>query len=136
MQRKLTPIYSIAHSVDLTAGDIAAYKQSKLCVMRNEGFAFRSTDTFSQVSSLLRSALPELFDYLLSVELDAGSDDEEQYLSSWLVCIRRNYVKIGTTLDVYSDDSLPNGDDIVNALKLSHGKSKVAPGDRVLYLSA
>lgn len=100
-------------------------KQSGLCVLRESGFEFRSTDTYSTIEDKLRVLFPKLFNWI------SISEPDDTNTSSWLICMKPPYAK--KTLTVYSDDqSLPTGFDIITACQLS--KSKVGLKNRVLYL--
>lgn len=100
-------------------------KQSGLCVLRESGFEFRSTDTYATIEDKLRVLFPKLFGWISISEPDNAST------SSWLICMKPPYSQ--KSLIVYSDDqSLPTGFDIITACQLS--RSKVGLQNRVLYL--
>ena len=100
-------------------------KQAGLCVMRDSGFDFHSTDTYSMVDEKLRELFPRLFDWLCDTEpYDAET-------SSWLICMKPSYSR--KSLVVFSDDqALPTGFDIRTACQLAKGK--VGHSHRILYL--
>jgi len=100
-------------------------KQFGLCVMRETGFEFCSTDSHSAIDGKLRVLFPKLFDWI------SESEPDDATASSWLICMKPPYSR--KSLVVYSDDqSLPTGFDIFTACQLS--KSKVGFQNRVLYL--
>lgn len=100
-------------------------KQSGLCVLRDSGFEFRSSDTYSTIEDKLRVLFPKLFNWISISEPDDAST------SSWLICMKPPYSR--KSLIVYSDDqSLPTGFDIITACQLS--RSKVGLQNQVLYL--
>ena len=100
-------------------------KQSGLCVMKDSGFEFRSTDTYSTIEDKLRVLFPKLVNWISISEPDDSST------SSWMICMKPPYSR--KSLIVYSDDqSLPSGFDIITACQLS--RSKVGLQNRVLYL--
>jgi len=93
--------------------------------MRDSGFEFRSTDTYSIIDVKLRIHFPRLFDWM------SESEPDDAITSSWLICMKPPYSR--KSLIVYSDDqSLPSGFDIITACQLV--KSKAGVQDRVLYL--
>jgi hypothetical protein len=100
-------------------------KQSGLCVLKDSGFEFRSTDTYWTIEDKLRVLFPKLFNWISISEPDDAST------SSWMICMKPPYSR--KSLIVYSDDqSLPTGFDIITACQLS--RSKVGLQNRVLYL--
>ena len=100
-------------------------KQSGLCVLKDSGFEFRSTDSYSMVEDKLRAVFPKLFDWIAKYEPDDATT------SPWLICMKSPYSR--RSLIVYSDDQdLPTGSDIITACQLS--RSKVGVQNRVLYL--
>ncbi len=100
-------------------------KQSGLCVMKNSGFEFRSTDTYPTIDEKLRDLFPKLFDWMFETE------PEDATTSSWLVCMKPPYLR--SNLVVYSDDqALPTGFDLFTASHLAKGKVSVQ--SRALFL--
>ena len=100
-------------------------KQSGLCAMKDSGFQFRTTDTYSMIEDQLRILFPKLFTWI------SDSEPEDTTTSSWLICMKPPYSR--KSLIVYSDDqSLPTGFDIFNACQIS--TRKVGLPLRVLYL--
>ena len=119
------PIYRLQSDVDISPVALTGMRQSGLCMMKDSGFDFHASETYSAVEKKLRDLFPSLFDWLSEAE----PDDAEN--SSWLICMKTPYSR--KSLVVYSDDRrLPNGFDIINACKLA--KSKVGVQNRVLYL--
>lgn len=104
---------------------LTGMKQSGLCVMKDSGFEFLPSDTYSMVDDKLRILFPVLFDWICK------SDPDDAITSSWLVCMKPPYTR--KSLVVYSDDqTLPTGFDIMTACQLS--KTKVGVQNRILYL--
>ena len=104
---------------------LTGMKQSGLCVMKDVGFEFLSTDTYSDVDGKLYHLFPKLFEWLCQ------SEDDDTTGSSWLICVKPPYSR--KRLVVYSDDrTLPTGFDIMTACQMS--KSKAGVQDRILYL--
>jgi len=119
------PVYCLRSEVDISSLALTGMKQSGLCVLKDSGFEFRSTDSYSTINDKLRAVFPKLFDWIARCEPD------DSPTSSWLVCMKPPYSR--RSLIVYSDDqNLPNGFDIITASQLS--KSKVGLQNRVLYL--
>ena len=119
------PVYCLRSEVDISSLALTGMKQSGLCVLRESGFEFRSTDTYPVVEDKLRELFPKLFNWLSISEPDSTET------SSWLICMKAPYQK--KSLIVYSDDqSLPTGFDIMTACQLS--SRKVGLQNRVLYL--
>ena len=104
---------------------LTGMKQSGLCVMKDSGFEFLSTNTYSVIDDKLHIFFPKLFDWI------SESEPSDATTSSWLICIKPPY--LCKSLIVYSDNqSLPTGFDIITACQLS--KSKVGVQNQVLYL--
>ena len=102
---------------------LTGMKQSGLCVMKDSGFEFCPSDTYSVVDNKLSILFPGLFDWM------CNSEPDDATTSSWLVCMKPPR----KSLIVYSDDqTLPTGFDIMTACQLS--KSKVGVQNRILYL--
>ena len=100
-------------------------KQSGLCVMKDSGFEFLPSDTYSIIDAKLCALFPQLFDWMFE------SEPNDVMTSSWLICMKPPYSR--KSLVVYSDDqSLPTGFDIISVCQLA--KSKVGAQNRVLYL--
>ena len=119
------PVYRLRSDVDISSLALTGMKQSGLCVLRESGFEFHSTDTYSMIEDKLRVPFPRLFNWI------SISEPDDSDTSSWLICMKAPYSK--KTLIVYSDDqSLPTGFDIMTACQLS--RSKVGLKNRVLYL--
>lgn len=120
------PIYRLQSDVDILSMALTGMKQSGLCVMKDSGFEFLATDTYSIVEDKLRALFPNLFTWM------SESEPNNSTTSSWLICMKQAYSR--KSLIVYSDDqSLPTGFDIITACHhLSKGKMGVQ--NRVLYL--
>ena len=100
-------------------------KQSGLCVMKDSGFEFLPSDTYSIVDNKLHNLFPVLFDWMSRFEPDNATT------SSWLVCMKPPYTR--KSLVIYSDDqTLPTGFDIMTACHLL--KAKVGVQNHILYL--
>ena len=118
---EFNPIYCLRSDVDISPIALTGMKQSGLCV-KSSGFEFHHTDTYSVVDEKLRNLFPKLFDWLCE------SESYEETTSSWLICFkppRKN-------LAVFSDDRLPDGDDIITACQFVN--PKVGISQRTLYL--
>jgi len=96
-------------------------KQSGLCV-KSSGFEFHSNDTYSVLDEKLRNLFPRLFDWLCE------SESDEETTSSWLICFKPPR----KPLSVFSDDRLPDGDDIKTACQFAG--AKVGISQRTLFL--
>ena len=119
------PVYCLRSDIDISSLGLTGMKQSGLCVRKDSGFEFRSTDSYSMVEDKLRAVFPKLFDWIAKYEPDDATT------SSWLICMKSPYSR--RSLIVYSDDQdLPTGSDIITACQLSRGK--VGVQNRVLYL--
>jgi hypothetical protein len=119
------PVYCLRSEVDISSLALTGMKQSGLCVLRESGFEFHSTDTYSMIEDKLRVLFPKLFNWI------SLSEPDDTDTSSWLICMKEPYSR--KSLIVYSDDqSLPTGFDIMSACQLS--RSKVGFQNRVLYL--
>ncbi|KAF8801926.1 hypothetical protein BYT27DRAFT_7261566 [Phlegmacium glaucopus] len=119
------PVYSLRSDVDISPVALTGMKQSSLCLMKDSGFDFLSSDTYSIIDNKLHILFPDLFDWICESEPDNATT------SSWLICMKPPYSQ--RSLAVYSDDwSLPTGFDIMTACKLA--KSKVGVQNQVLYL--
>jgi len=119
------PVYCLRSEVDVSPLALTGMKQSGLCVLRESGFEFHSTDTYSTIEDKLRVLFPKLFNWI------SISEPDNTDTSSWLICMKAPYSR--KSLIVYSDDqSLPTGFDIITACQLS--RSKVGVQNRVLYL--
>lgn len=119
------PVYCLRSEVDISSLALTGMKQSGLCVLRESGFEFLSTDTYSTIEDKLRVLFPKLFNWI------SISEPDDSNTSSWLICMKPPYSR--KSLIVYSDDqSLPTGFDIITACQLS--RSKVGLQKRVLYL--
>jgi hypothetical protein len=120
------PVYRLQSDVDMSSMALTGMKQSGLCVMKDSGFEFLATDTYSTVEDKLRALFPNLFHWL------SESEPDDATTSSWLICMKQPYSR--KSLIVYSDDqSLPTGFDMITAChQLSKGKLGVQ--NRVLYL--
>lgn len=91
--------------------------------MRDTGYHFLSTDTYSIIDDKLQVLFPKLFEWL-------SQDDPQGTATSWLICCKPPYTK---SIAVHSDDTdLPNGFEIMKSCSMS--KSKTNPQDRILYL--
>ena len=118
-------MYQLQSDVDISAVALTGMKQSGLCVMKDSGFEFLASDTYSTVDNKLRILFPDLFDWIIE------SEPDDLITSSWLVCMKPPYSR--KSLVVYSDDqALPTGFDIMSACQLA--KNKVGVQNRVLYL--
>jgi len=119
------PIYSLHSHVDISSVTLTGMKQAGLCIMRDLGFDFHATDTYSMIDEKLRELFPRLFDWLCDTEpYDADT-------SSWLICMKPPYSC--KSLVVFSDDqALPTGFDIMTACQLAKGK--VGQSRQILYL--
>jgi hypothetical protein len=119
------PVYSLRSDVDISSVALTGMKQSGLCVMKDSGFEFLTTDTYSDLDDKLRVLFPNLFDWMSESEPDNAIN------SSWLICTKPPYSH--KSLAVYSDDrALPTGFDMIAACHLA--ASKVGVQNRVLYL--
>ena len=119
------PIYSLRSHVDISSVALTGMKQAGLCVMRDSGFNFHATDTYSMVDEKLWELFPRLFDWL------CDSEPYDAETSSWLICMKTAYSR--KSLVVFSDDqALPTGFDIMTACQLAKGK--VGHSHRILYL--
>ncbi len=119
------PVYQLQSDVNISSLAITGMKQSSLCVMRESGFEFHSTDSYLVVEDKLRVLFPKLFNWISKSEWDDATT------SSWLICMRLPYAR--KSLIVYSDDqSLPTSFDIFTACQLLN--SKVGFQNWVLYL--
>jgi hypothetical protein len=97
--------------------------QSGLAVRRNSGFSFSATDSYLTCDEKIRNLFPKLFRWISENEPDEATD------SSWLICMKVPYRK---KLEVYSDDHLPSGFDIITSCQ--QAKSKAGVRERTLYL--
>lgn len=119
------PVYRLQSDVDISPVALTGMKQSGLCVMKDSGFEFLPSDTYSIIDAKLRALFPQLFDWMFE------SEPDDVMTSSWLICMKPPYSR--KSLVVYSDDqSLPTGFDIISVCQLA--KSKVGAQNRVLYL--
>ena len=119
------PVYQLQSDIDISPVALTGMKQSGLCVMKDFGFEFHASDTYSMVDEKLRILFPNLFHWMCESEPDDATT------SSWLICMKPPYSR--KSLVVYSDDrALPTGFDIMTACQLA--KTKVGVQNRVLYL--
>ncbi len=119
------PVYCLQSDVNISSVALAGMKQVGLCVMKDTGFQFRSSDSYSVVEDQLRLLFPKLFTWI------SESEPDDATTSPWLICMKPPYTR--KSLAVFSDDqSLPTGFDIITAAQLV--KSKVGLQNRVLYL--
>ncbi len=119
------PVYHLQSDVDISSVALTGMKQSGLCVMKDSGFEFLPSDTYSTINDKLCALFPELFDWM------SKSEPADAMTSSWLICMKPPYSR--KSLVVFSDDRyLPNGFDIITACQLA--KSKVGIQNRILYL--
>ena len=119
------PLYQLRSDVDISSTALTGMKQSGLCVMKDSGFEFLPSDTYSIVDNKLRNLFPVLFDWMSRFEPDNATT------SSWLVCMKPPYTR--KSLVIYSDDqTLPTGFDIMTACHLL--KAKVGVQNHILYL--
>ena len=119
------PVYRLQSDVDVSPVALTGMKQSGLCVMKDSGFEFLSSNTYSIIDQKLSNLFPDLFDWMCK------SEPDDALTSSWLICMKPSYAR--KSLIVYSDDrSLPTGFDIMTACQLS--KSKVGVQNWVFYL--
>lgn len=119
------PVYQLQSDVDISPVALTGMKQSGLCVMKDSGFEFHASDSYSLLDSKLCNLFPDLFEWM------SKSEPDDATTSSWLVCMKPPYSR--KSLVVYSDDrALPTGFDIMTACHLA--KTKVGVQNRVLYL--
>ena len=76
------PFYGLQSDVDISPVALTGMKQSGLCVMKDTGFEFRSTDTYSIIDDKLRNLFPNLFDWIME------SEPYDSTTSSWLICMK------------------------------------------------
>ncbi|KAF8800930.1 hypothetical protein BYT27DRAFT_7227074 [Phlegmacium glaucopus] len=87
------PVYCLRSDVDISPVALTGMKQSSLCLMKDSGFDFLSSDTYSIIDNKLCILFPDLFDWICESEPDDATT------SSWLIY----------------DRSLPTGFDIMTA---------------------
>lgn len=111
---------------NVSIGALAGMRQSGLCIMRESGYDFLSTDSYATLDAKFHALFPKLYDYFGEQDITDGSES----LASWLICMKLPH-KQGIV--VFSDDQeLPTGFDIMQACRMS--KSKAGINERTLYL--
>ena len=122
--------HQLQSDVDISPVALTGMKQSGLCVMKDSGFEFHASDSYSLLDSKLCNLFPDLFEWINK------SKPDDATTSSWLVCMKPPYSRKSLVVYsdvVYSDDrALPTGFDIMTACHLA--KTKVGVQNQVLYL--